>query len=146
MFSDELDLIALPQPDLWALDAALTFVGLLITVTAMKGFITDLASIPRPLRGLLDVNGRSRRPAAIHDWLYAMQMISRAQADELLRQMLISEGMSPAGARTYWLGVRAGGWLSWRKDSQVATSSRFTAPIYYRAWLDSLQDKPHDHN
>ena len=39
----------------------------LIVVPA--GFVTDLASIPRPLQGLVPVNGRHRSPAVVHDFL-----------------------------------------------------------------------------
>lgn len=137
MFVGELDLLALTQPGLWSLDAPLTWADAQITVTCPRGFVTDLASIPRPLRGLLDVNGRSRLPAVIHDWLYAAQTVTRAQADDLLRRMLLEQGMSPAAARLYWLGVRAGGWVSWDDDAGVPMSRRFCAPAYYRAWLAS---------
>lgn len=87
-------------------------------IVVPRGFITDLASIPRALRGVLNVNGRSRKAAVLHDWGYCKQWASRTEIDALFRRALIAEGMHPALARTYWLGVRAGGWIYWRKRAR----------------------------
>ncbi len=43
-----------------------------ILVTVPVGFVTDFASIPRPIRNLIDVNGKHRLPAVLHDRLYAL--------------------------------------------------------------------------
>lgn len=88
-------------------------------VVVPRRFITDLASIPRPLRGLLDVAGPSREPAVLHDWLYCRQAdaegapVTRRQADDLFRAALRAKGVSAATATVYWLGVRVGGGHYW---------------------------------
>jgi hypothetical protein len=125
-FVTPLELLALPARDEWALTRPLQWhsPGDLIIVPAR--FITDLASIPRPLRGLLDVCGPSRRAAVLHDWLYCLNAFraprrrgngvstwSRAQCDHMLYVALMAEGMPSAQARIYWLGVRLGGWVPW---------------------------------
>lgn len=74
------------------------------------GFITDLASIPRVFRWLLEQNGGSRRAAVLHDYLYRTHVTSRAQADELFSKALKAEGVNPIGGFLYWAGVRLGGW------------------------------------
>ena len=84
------------------------------------GFITDLASIPPPLRVVLDVNGKSRKGAVLHDWLYCSQILPRVEADKLFYDALVSEGMSRALANVYWLGVRAGGWSHYKKCGGIA--------------------------
>lgn len=90
-----------------------------------RGFITDLASVPRPLRGLLDVNGRSRKAAVLHDYGYCLQWASREEIDALFRRALIAEGMHPAVARTYWLGVWAGGWIYWARRARDPISLQY---------------------
>ncbi len=94
----------LDEPLIWELDNTS-----ILEVPA--GFKTDLASIPPPFRNILNVNGRSRRAAVLHDYLYKTKEKPRAKCDLLFRQGLIAEGMSRLGAYTYWLGVRAGGWV-----------------------------------
>ena len=96
------------------------------TLTVPTGFITDLASVPGVLRlGELSPTGRSRRAAIAHDWLYSSNTYSREVADEFLRLALISEGVSPAIARVYWLGVRAGGWRYYNKRKAGLTKDDF---------------------
>lgn len=97
------------------------------TVTVPAGFVTDLASIPAPLRLFLNVNGKSRRASIAHDWLYSSNEWSRADADEFLRIALITEGVSPAVARVYWLGVRAGGWRYYNQRVDGLGPDDFTA-------------------
>src|SRR6202142_1237726 len=77
------------------------------TLTCPRGFLTDLASIPMAFRNIpfLDPNGLSRRPAAMHDWLYCWRGIGKDDADEFLKESLIAEGASPAVAAVFYLGV-----------------------------------------
>lgn len=66
----------------------------------------------------LDPNGRSRKPAVLHDYLYhagRLRVFDRRAADDLLRVALRSEGASAAVAWAFWRGVRLGGWLAWGK-------------------------------
>lgn len=82
-----------------------------------SSFITDLASIPRLLRGVFDQNGRSRPAAVLHDYLYCARLTSRAEADGLFLEALESVGMPWAVRRSMWAGVRMGGWIYWNKRS-----------------------------
>lgn len=84
-------------------------------IVVPAGTSTDLASIPRPLRGILQQNGVSRRPAVLHDYLYSSRSVTRAQADAIFRQALAAEGMGGLGRFTYWAGVRLGGRFAWAK-------------------------------
>lgn len=87
--------------------------------TVEKGFVTDLASIPRPTRAVFDVNGRSRKPAVLHDWFYYTQRTTRREADALFLEALESEGQDWITRWLFWTAVRAGGWVYWnsrRKD------------------------------
>lgn len=122
MFLTDLILRADKRPDNWIVWAPLVWESRYLgRITIPVGALTDLASIPRLLRNIpfLDPNGRSRRPAVLHDYLYRggdrfrLQM-TRAKADRLLRYALRAEGCSRWVAAVYWLGVRLGGWAGWR--------------------------------
>lgn len=87
-----------------------------------KGFVTDLASVPRlPIVYML-TGGTSDEAAVIHDFLYQKhyyikdgkpKKLSRRQAD-----LVFMEANSINEPRwrveMMYLGVRAGGWNSWR--------------------------------
>jgi hypothetical protein len=53
------------------------------SVVVPKGFVTDFASIPPRLQGLISALGPYMLPAVVHDYLYWEQRCTRAQADRL---------------------------------------------------------------
>lgn len=71
------------------------------------GFVTDLASVPRFLRDrkAFDVNGASRRPAVLHDFLYATGVGGKAYADDTFRLALRAEGVGAWNAWTFYQAV-----------------------------------------
>lgn len=86
--------------------------------TVPEGFETDLASIPRMLQWLphLHPNGRCRRSAVLHDYLYAEKVTAtRKVADEIFRDALQAEGCSRRTATVYYWAVRLFGGKAWRK-------------------------------
>ena len=124
-FDAPLDLRAY-TPDEWVVLNALTYRARdLRAFIVHKGFITDLASIPRLLRPVLDSNGKSRRPAVLHDSLYCRQLTRRADADLLFLEALELEGVGWAERTALYLGVRSFGWLYWRKRSAGLTPDDF---------------------
>lgn len=78
-----------------------------------RNFVTDLASIPRPLQLFITKNGASRRAAVLHDFRYCLKQGTREEADALFYEALRADGVGVVMARAMWLGVRAGGWLYW---------------------------------
>ena len=46
-----------------------------------RGFVTDLASIPKGLRWLVPVNGKHRLAALLHDYMYYMELDDRIDCD-----------------------------------------------------------------
>lgn len=113
-FLTPLDLRAY-KPDQWVLLLALIYMtkgGTRYVVP--RGFITDLASIPRLLRALFDINGASRMAAVLHDFLYCIQYTTRAEADALFLEALEACGVGWATRWSMYLGVRSGGWVYWR--------------------------------
>lgn len=99
------------------------------------GFITDYASIPRPLWVVIPPRGKYNRGAIIHDALYQMAPIdprtnarvTQAAADDILREACENLDVRTTQRLAIWLGLRAGGWLTWRRyrrgESAVAKTS-----------------------
>jgi len=117
----ELTITALPNPNMWVLAEDFYYrgvdhQGVPITVCVEAGTTTDLGSIPMGLRNLANRNGRSRKPAVIHDFLYSEKWRTRKDCDLMFYHLLLENGMGKF--RAYWMfymGVRAGGWTrgSW---------------------------------
>ena len=118
MFLTHLDARALiDRPGYWLVIAPLVWDdGRRITVPAM--FETDLASIPRPFRNAININGRSRRAAVLHDWLYAGQCLSRANADRLFLDAMTADGVGWVTRSAMYTAVRAAGWIYFNKCSK----------------------------
>jgi hypothetical protein len=91
--------------------------------TVPAGFITDGASVPRPLWMFYPPDGLHRAAAVAHDWLYKNKgfgKYSRAVADKLFFDLMIEFKVNPTKANVMWAGVRLGGWLPWMKSTGMA--------------------------
>jgi hypothetical protein len=125
-----------PVPDEWVVDQpliALRSNGDKLIVP--RGYITDLASIPRPLRAVFDINGLMRAPAVLHDWLYSSQRYSRAECDAVFLEALEARGVPKAERYAIYSGVRAFGWSHWstRKATLGLNAQDFVPPGYFTA-------------
>ncbi len=80
------------------------------------GFITDLASMPRPLWSILPRWGRYGNAAIIHDWLYWQQSRSRAESDRIFREAMRVLGVSKPKELLIYYGVRLVGYIGWWID------------------------------
>src|SRR5688572_15781351 len=92
-------------PGYWYLEQPLIWDDGEHRIEVPVGFLTDLASIPAPMRGVLNTNGRSRKPAVVHDYLYQSGKLDRKAADDLFLEMLIAEGVICIGRGLYFAGV-----------------------------------------
>jgi hypothetical protein len=111
----QLTLVALPEPGKWKLLNRLQVLNDKgDSFYVPPGFITDLASLPRIIRGLFNRNGRSRKPSVLHDYLYTEKMFTRKKCDQIFRDCLINAGIKKWQARLYYIGVRSGGWTRGR--------------------------------
>jgi hypothetical protein len=125
VFQTELYIRSSRTQDIWVLVRPLVWTDEIFgTIEAPIGMTTDLASIPRALRGLpeLDPDGASRRAAVCHDFLYD-RAIGRAKgkdfADRFLRAALIADGCGVITANLFYDAVREfglGPWNAWTKD------------------------------
>jgi hypothetical protein len=91
-------------------------------------FITDLASQPAITRPVLDRNGKSRRPSALHDYKYCVKQGTRKEADDLFLEALESEGVNMITRRMMWLAVRAWGWTYWNKRDGITSEDFVDEP------------------
>lgn len=82
-------------------------------ITAPEGFVTDLASIPRPFRLFFPVHGKHTRAAVIHDYLYANQIGKRRDADQIFLGAMKVLGVSWIKRRIFYAAVRIGGAIAW---------------------------------
>jgi hypothetical protein len=79
------------------------------------GFITDGASVPRLLWRVVGhpFQGRALAAAIVHDALYQVEAIPRAEADRVFYELLIANGVSRGKAWAMFAGVRIGGGFVW---------------------------------
>ena len=84
-------------------------------------FITDLASIPAIFRPAINRNGKSRKPAVLHDYRYCVKQGTREQADALFLEALEAEGVNLITRRIMWLAVRAYGWRYWNARTGITS-------------------------
>lgn len=130
---------------LWALYDTLSYQPSNDThaITAPKGCVTDLTSIPRLFWTLLPPDGPWVKAAVIHDYLYATRgtgrlpagvpgskqpvgitraPYSRAESDWILRDALRNRGVDLLRRNLIWIAVRIGGGKAWNRSG--ATKQR----------------------
>lgn len=100
-----------------------------ITYDMPEGSLTDGGSVPRPLWWLYPPFGEDDEPAfVLHDRLYKDAELfagddhghlSRGRADALLKEAAEALDYRRSGAAMIFAGVRAGGWLTWRRYRQA---------------------------
>jgi hypothetical protein len=86
-------------------------------VKVPKGFVTDLASIPRVFWSLLRPDGEYTYPAIIHDYLYWTQNIPKEKADLIFRLAMEDFNVNAATALIIYNAVSTGGGSAWRSNT-----------------------------
>jgi Protein of unknown function (DUF1353) len=86
-------------------------------VVVPVGFVTDFASIPQIFSSVFgDIGHRASLP---HDYEYSNKgTLTRGQADSILREACLVSGVSAWKANAIYAGVRAFGWMFFRKADQ----------------------------
>lgn len=93
-------------------------------VTVPKGFVTDLASVPRILWSVLPKTGRYAYAAIVHDYLYWVQPtgVVRRDADEILETAMKRSGVSGEKVWAIEKAVRTLGESAWKKNKSLKRS------------------------
>ena len=90
-----------------------------VKIIVPKGFVTDYASIPKPLWSFgLPPHGKYGKAAIIHDYLYWKQDCTRKQADNLLLIAMKESGVSTLQQSEIYHGVSAGGESAWESNKK----------------------------
>jgi hypothetical protein len=82
-----------------------------------RGFRTDLASVPRIFRSIVDNDGEVSAAAVLHDWLYSEQEFPRRECDAIFLEALALSDVGALKRGIMWLAVRAFGWSAWARRS-----------------------------
>ena len=77
------------------------------------GFMTDFASVPRPLWWLIPRWGKYGNAAVIHDYCYWEQRFSRKEADRIFREGMEVLGVPKCKRTLMYCAVRLGGKCAW---------------------------------
>ena len=98
------------------------------------GFITDFASVPRPLWSIWPPTGQYGKAAVIHDALYllpyvqhvggGMRRVNRGEADHIFLEGMEVLGVSWFTRRNLYQGVRALGWHPWKQYRKAEAGER----------------------
>jgi hypothetical protein len=132
MFHTRCHTVDLPTPREFLLVKELIWDDGKQRIVVPERFVTDFASIPKALRIIFDVNGRSRRAAVLHDYLYCARSLygfTRREADDLFLTAMVAEKVGFFERRTMHAGVRAGGWAHWKKRSGMLEDQDFDFEI-----------------
>ncbi len=86
-----------------------------LTLTVPATFVTDLASVPWPLRLVFKPDGPWAKAAVIHDFLYDKGLVSRWMADRIFLEGMKVLKINVVVRLSFYAAVRACGWLWWRK-------------------------------
>lgn len=88
------------KPGMFILDQPLIYYSAFLgrEIHVPKGFETDFASIPRLLQNIIQVNGRHRPAAVVHDYLcwlvdvsvyhYPAPLMTQGEADKVFREAM----------------------------------------------------------
>lgn len=79
------------QPDRWAVVEPLTYQTLAGLVTVPPGYITDFASVPVLLWGVLPPIGRHNRACVLHDFWYDHQLFAQELGHDAARKLADKE-------------------------------------------------------
>jgi hypothetical protein len=98
-----------------------------LEMTAKRGWLTDLGSVPRRLKGIVDDGSEDETCLAaylFHDAAYAINFPHRERADLILLETLhASRLMGWLESRLAWLAVRLAGHGPWsHSEAEIAES------------------------
>ncbi|RTL25326.1 MAG: DUF1353 domain-containing protein [Burkholderiales bacterium] len=91
-------------------------------VEVPRGFVTDLASIPRVFWSLLRPDGAYTYPAIIHDYMYWTQVHERQVADDVFLAGMRDMNIDESTCKAIHFAVRQFGQSAWNNNRQLKRS------------------------
>jgi hypothetical protein len=105
-----------------------------IRLTVLKGYRTDLASVPQALKGLID-NGSGdfgvMIACQVHDILYSTNYLSKPLSDELFYLILRAHGMGWFKAQAYYKAVKWFGDSAYYDGNDEISQDRMLCKLYW---------------
>jgi hypothetical protein len=113
-----------PGHDFWLLNVDKNYEvgksGIIVAIPA--GFVTDYASIPRPLWTIASPQSDYSEAAIIHDYLYWTQSCTRLQADNIFLIAMKEDGVGRFKRWAVYRAVRGAGQGSWEENKRAANA------------------------
>lgn len=103
----------IPRSNKWEVEERYTTSVLGNDIIIEKGFVTDLATVPRIIWWFIPPFGRYTEAAVVHDYLYLYSELPRAKCDEVFLALMLKNNTSYYTAKIMYLGVRWFGWLKY---------------------------------
>lgn len=114
-----------------------------LVIEVPVGFVTDFASIPRPLWTLASPHGFYSRASIIHDFLYWDQRCTREQADRIMLIAMRESAVGVAERQAIYAGVQAGGQSSWDGNATARAQGMLrTVPAQFINQVQPLDTWP----
>ena len=89
------------------------------------GFITDFASVPRPLWSIFPKNGEYKLASVVHDFLYWTRACPRQeQADNLFHIAMQELGVPPWRRNAVYAAVATFGNAAWEENAKLRAAGR----------------------
>ncbi len=103
------------------------------------GFVTDFASVPRPLWWFTPKWGKYGNAAVIHDYCYWAQSCTRRKSDDIFREAMEVLKVSRTKTLLMYYAVRFFGCMAWNQNKKRRRKG-------INKVLDKLPDKVTDWN
>lgn len=85
-------------------------------VRVPRGFVTDLASVPRLFWAKYPPIGRYAYAAVVHDYLYWVQTTSKEVADKIMMEAMRDAGTSESAIRDFKIALDLAGSIAWESN------------------------------
>src|SRR4051812_21103720 len=89
----------------WELLAPITYRGNTQTFQVEPGFLTDFASVPKPLVGLFPRYGKYTKAAILHDFLWRTHAVEKVDANGIFRRAMRELGVPTIRRWMMWAAV-----------------------------------------
>lgn len=89
------------------------------SISVPKGFVTDLASVPKILWSKYPPSGRYAYAAILHDYLYWFQQGTREEADEVIRMAMGNAAVDNDTVADFYNALRLFGGTAWEKNKEA---------------------------
>lgn len=148
---EEVPIVQLRNPDgndqLWMNIATIEFILDGVKQSIKPGFVTNLGSVPKLVRHIVDPADESMVAFIIHDYFYGIgsTKYSRKKVDAIMKEVARACGQDRLESWLAWAGVRLGGRSKFKKNKLTfldIPSTLLEKICKDNSYLPSLEDYP----